>query len=108
MFHGAVHEQPEEYADQAIANDGGAGSWAKVLENGFVKGNADLVPAVRDTWSTEVHPSSDGSPRAEDKPEPSDRLHVRKQVNQGDETHQTADGSAAKTQYPFLIAGTDR
>src|SRR5262249_34360024 len=108
MLHGAEHEEAEEYTDQTIADDGGAGSWAKVLENGFVKCEADLVAAICDAWSAEVHPSSDGSTRAEDKPEPSDRLYVWKQVNQGNETHQTADGGAAKTQDTFLVAGADR
>src|SRR4029077_1515732 len=108
MLHRAAHEPPEAYADQTIADDGGAGSRAKVLENGFVKCEADLVPAICDAWSAEVHPGSDGSTGAEDKPERSDRLHVWKKVNQGDQTHQTADGGAAKAQDPFLVAGADR
>src|SRR4030095_6142696 len=73
----------------------------------FPEGEAGLVAAVRDPRSAEIHPSGDGGAGAEDKPEPSDRLHIRKQVNQGDQTHQAADRGAAEAKTPFLVAGTD-
>ena len=83
-------------------------SWAKVLKDSFVEGEADLIAAVGDAGSAEVHPRGDGGPGAKDQPEAADSLDVRKQVNESDQTHQTADGGAAETQDPFLVAGADR
>src|SRR5262252_5335175 len=108
MFHGAEHEEPEEYADQTITDNGSAGSWAKVLKDSFVKGEADLIPAICDAWSAEVHPRRNRSAGTEDQPKATDGVHVGKEVDQSDQTHQSADGGAAKTQNSFLIAGTDR
>jgi len=42
----AEYDESEEYADQTIANDGGAESRAEALEDRFVKGEADLLAAV--------------------------------------------------------------
>ena len=35
------------------------------------------------------------------------RLHVGKEVHQGDQTHAAADGGAAEAEDPFLVAGAD-
>src|SRR5262245_36142150 len=107
MFHGAEHEEPEEYADQTIADNGSAGSWAKVLENGFVKCDADLVPAVRNAGSAKVHPCSHSGTGTKNKPKATDGIHVGKQVDQSDQTHKTTNSGAAETEDPFLVAGAD-
>src|SRR5258705_2143344 len=108
MLDGAVNEEPEEYADQAIADNRSAGSWAKVLKDSFVESEADLIAGVGDAGSAEVHPRGNSGTGTEHQPKSTNRLHVGKQVNESDQTHQSADGGAAKTQDPFLVAGADR
>src|SRR5215813_6499498 len=108
MLYGAEHNEAEEDANQAIADNSGAERRPKALEDGFIKGQADLISTVGNAWSAEVHPRGDGGASAEDQPEASNRLYVGKQVHQGDQTHQTADGGTAEAEGSFLVAGTDR
>src|SRR5437660_297335 len=107
MLHSAEHEEPEEYADQAISDDSGAAGRAKVLQNCFVESETDLIAAVGYPRSAEIHPRGHGGAGAENQPKAADSLDVRKQINESDQTHQSANRGAAKTQDPFLIAGTD-
>src|SRR5947209_9307327 len=60
VLYDAEHDEPKEDADQTIADNGSAGSWAKILKDSFVKGEADLIAAVGDPRSAEVHPGGNG------------------------------------------------
>src|SRR5262249_14014464 len=106
------YDEAEEYADHAIAQIGGAHrlveTVAETLEDGFVKGEADLIAAVRDARRAEVRPCGDGGAGAEDQPKAANPLHIGKQIHQRNQSHQTADGGAAEAENSFLIARADR
>src|SRR5262245_3630804 len=107
MLYGAEHNEAEEDANQAIPDHGGTERRAKILEDGLVESEADLVATVGDAGIAEVHPRSEGSASAEDQPEASDRLYVGKQVHHGDQTHEAADGGAAEAEEALLVTRPD-
>src|SRR5262249_48373302 len=104
MLDNAEHDEAEEYADQTIADDGGADCWSEAWQDGFVESDANLVATIGDAWSAEVHPGGHSGAGPEDQPKATDGVHVGKEVDQGDQTHETPDSSTAEAEDSLLVA----
>src|ERR1700677_1622196 len=100
------NDQTQSDSDKAVTHHSELGVSPVALESAFVKSDANLIPAIGNARAAKVDVRRQRSDGTEWKPEPAQRIEMRKNVHQCNHPKETANNRASKSESPFLDAGS--
>src|SRR6266542_4588431 len=100
------NNQTKENADDTIANIVEVGVRRVSLKEAVIEGKGNLQTGVSDSVGSGGHPSGERRDACDEDDQRGDRLHVRDEVDKGEEREQSADDAADGSKNAFAQCST--